>query len=321
MDRLESLVDLGDVDELVREIDRRVDATDWDGLVRLRLLCRAALDRGKQLWPAASLAEYRLALDAPGPWAATVLVEGTGQFCIGPLSEVAASTHTWDELSPHLDHGPIRTLVAHERALRGEATGERDEQLFEMPIELQAWEPSYALATYRRDGVEAPQPPLPELVEMALKPGGAVIDDPATEALRELVGVWLRDSNGRCDVVAVEGSALQAISFLGPPRLRIGRLTVAEAAAHMAWAAATGGAHGRRRGAAAGRFNAWWAIAALGDLNGIPANGDHLGDAAASLEWWWWDAYEPHTGWRLQLAVHDPIDEVAWAIGARDAAD
>lgn len=61
-------------------------------------------------------------------------------------------------------------------------------------------------------------------------------------------------------------------------------------------------------------------MAALCDLDGMPVDGALLGEAAEQLGWWWWDAYEPHTGWRLQLAVEDPIDGLAWAIGAFDAA-
>jgi hypothetical protein len=65
--RLEDLVELGDMDELIRTVDALVDERDWDGLIELRDRCRRALDRGKQLWPIASLCEYRAALDAPGP--------------------------------------------------------------------------------------------------------------------------------------------------------------------------------------------------------------------------------------------------------------
>jgi hypothetical protein len=36
----------------------------------------------------------------------------------------------------------------------------------------------------------------------------------------------------------------------------------------MGWTAASGGAFGRRRGAAAGRFGAWWALAAGDDAEG-----------------------------------------------------
>ena len=91
------LVEVGDLDELTRHIDRLCSAGDWDGLVDLRDRCRRALERGKQLWPAASHAEYRLALEAPGQWAGAVLVPGAGAFALGPLPEVAASTHTWAE--------------------------------------------------------------------------------------------------------------------------------------------------------------------------------------------------------------------------------
>ena len=66
---LDALIAGNDLDELVRQVDRRTDAHDWDGLVRLRDRCRAAVERGLQLWPAASLAEYRLALRAPAAWA------------------------------------------------------------------------------------------------------------------------------------------------------------------------------------------------------------------------------------------------------------
>ena len=47
----------------------------------------------------------RRARPAPGRWAATVL-GGGGPFSLGPLTEVAASTHSWDELAPHLPGHP-----------------------------------------------------------------------------------------------------------------------------------------------------------------------------------------------------------------------
>ena len=92
-----------------------------------------------------------------------------------------------------------------------------------------------------------------------------------------------------------------------------------DALAWLAWAGASGGAYGRRRGAAAGRFGALWLVAAFGDaLDDWPP--DDLGDVVASMRWWWWDAHEPVTGWQLQLTVEDPTEGVAWAISARDAA-
>ena len=116
---IERLVEEGDLDELVRLVDRLCDEREWGGLIELRDRCRWALERGKQLWPAASLAEYRVALEAPGRWAASVVTEGAGRFALGPLPEVAASTHLWEELSPHLASGPFRAITAHECVVRG----------------------------------------------------------------------------------------------------------------------------------------------------------------------------------------------------------
>ena len=108
---------------------------------------------------------------------------------------------------------------------------------------------------------------------------------------------------------------------LGLARGRGGaELDAGRGVAWLAWAGASGGAFGRRRGAAAGRFGALWLLAALGDaLDDWPLAVDELGELAGELRWWWWDAHEPATGWQLQLAVEDPADGLAWAINARDA--
>jgi hypothetical protein len=88
----------------------------------------------------------------------------------------------------------------------------------------------------------------------------------------------------------------------------------------MAWVAASGGAYGRRRGAATGRFDAWLTGATLAGLaEPWPPNGAALGAALAALRWYAWDAAEPMTGWSLHLAVEDPARGLAWAIAATDA--
>ena len=120
-DRIGELIEGGDLDELVRHVDHLCFAEDWDGLVELRDRSRKAFERGRQLWPVASLAEYRLALEAPAPWAAAVVVPGAGRFALGPLPEVAAQGHRWADLAPHLPRTPEATFVAHERVVRGEA--------------------------------------------------------------------------------------------------------------------------------------------------------------------------------------------------------
>jgi hypothetical protein len=313
-----------DLDELLRMVDGLCASRDWSTLVTLRDRCRAAATTGRQLWPVAAHADYRLALEAPGPYAAAVLVKGSGRFALGPLPEVAASTHRWSELADHVTPGPVATLTMHERVVRGEDLTDAElvgPPVLELPLRLEEWEPAYELAEYHADRAEFPAPPLPDLAEVRLTaPSPAITDDDGRHALRELVAAWTRESEGRADVVAVDGDAAGAIAALGPRRVRIGSLTPAAALSLMAWAGASGGAHGRRPGAAAGRFGAWWAVAALGGLlEDWPVPPERLGATVARLRWYAWDAAEPLTGWRLQLAVEDAERGRAWAIAAGDA--
>jgi hypothetical protein len=144
--------------------------------------------------------------------------------------------------------------------------------------------------------------------------------DDVTAALGDTARVWATESNGRVDTVAVRGDARAAIAALGPRSVRMAAVTGADALAHVAWAAASGGAHGRRRGAAAGRFGAWWLAGALaGTLDDWPPAGALLDAAVASHRWYLWDAAEPSTGWHLHLAIEGP-DDRAWALAATDAA-
>ncbi len=331
------LVDRGDLDDLLRRVDDLASAGDWAGVLELRDRSRAAFERGRQLWPAASHAEYRLALQAPGRWAAAVIGPGAGRFALGPLTEVAASTHTWDELAPHLPLGlPEGALIAEERVIRGEdlrGDGRIDPMLVELPLSLQPWEPAYPLAAYQPYTAEFDDVPAPamEVVDVAAVAGGAgagaavvgaavVEDHDATHALMEVVGPWTTQSNGRAAAVAVEGDALAAVGALpgvgGQARgsVRMAEVDAAQALAVLAWAGASGGAHGRRRGMAQGRFSAWWTAAALaGDLDGWPRVD------IGGLRWYRWDRLEPSTGWVLRLAAERPSDGRAWAVEATDA--
>ncbi|MGH9138642.1 MAG: hypothetical protein ACRD0G_16625, partial [Acidimicrobiales bacterium] len=148
---LDRLINGNDLDGLIREVDRRSEAADWDDLVHLAQRCRAAVARGFQLWPASSLAEYRLALLAPGRWAGAVVREDAGRFALGPLAEVAASTHPWSELAPHLPDGPLAGVVAHERVVRGEDLTDApvpQADVFDLPLRMEPWEPQWPVATY-----------------------------------------------------------------------------------------------------------------------------------------------------------------------------
>lgn len=319
----------GDLDELLRLVDRLCDAGDWHALLDLRDRCRRAYaETGRQLWPAASHAEYRLALQAPGPVAAVVLVEGAGRFALGPLPEVAASTHAWDELAGSLPAGPWAAEVAAERVLRGEDL--RGDQRAvraggDLPLCRAGWEPAYLLATYRPFEVELPGPAPLDLAPVALEGGGDRAGDPDVEdALRAVVEAWVVASNGSVATAAVRGGAEAAVAALGHREVAWADVPAAEALLRMAWAGASGGAHGRRRGAAAGRFSAWWTLAALAGLGGPdepwPPPADELGGAAASLRWAVWSPPGPRLGWSLHLAVEDPEDGLAWAIAATDRA-
>ena len=120
--------------------------------------------------------------------------------------------------------------------------------------------------------------------------------------------------------MAVHGDGPSAVAALGPRSARMADVAPAAALAHLAWTGASGGAHGRRRGMASGRFAAWWAVAAMcGLLDRWPPPPDELGEAAGRLRWSAWDAGEPPTGWGLHLAVEDPVRGVAWAVAATDA--
>lgn len=332
-DDLDELIHRADLDGLVRLVDARCESRDWDGLRRLRDRSRAALSTGRQLWPAATLAEYRLALLAPAAWAAGVLDESSGRFTIGPLSEVIAQHHHWDELAPELrrratEIGPRAVYVAHERALRGDeidpdelADGPR---ALEIPMTPRPWEPAYPLATYRDESGEFPSPALPTLgptIELDPVDGQRQLDDPVVDdALRHLVAPWLDDGHGHLASACVEGEAPDAIAALGLRRARLGEITAADALAWLGWAGASGGSHGRRRGAAAGRDSAWWVLGALGELHDEwPPHDAAVEDLLGDLRWWWWDAAEPTTGWQLRLVVTDATDGVAWAWAASDA--
>jgi len=292
---------------------------DWNGLVALRDRARSAHERGKQHWPAAAHAEYRLALEAPAPYAGAVIVEGAGRFALGPLAEVAASTHSWAELDIHVPGGPLRTIAVHECIVRADLTAydHGDPRVLPIPLALQSWEPLYPVATYGADEADFPAPALPPLTEVELPPSPpeSSTDVDEARALRDLVATWLAESNGRAHAVGVHGRAFTAVAALGARTARAARLTPADAMALMAWVGASGGAEGRRRGMAWGRFLAWECAAVLA---GVEI--DQLGDVVDDLDWYVWDSFEPAIGWSLRLAVEDPHNEVAWAIEATDQA-
>ncbi len=321
MEDITTLIEGSDLDGLIRRIDRLVSSRDWDGLLDVRDRCTEAVDRGKQLWGVAQFAEYRIALDSPAVHAGRMVKEGAGRFALGPLWEVAASTHEWADLSPHVDDERLRTLIAHERVLRGESipTTEIDPHVLEVPLNPQPWEPAYGVAAYRSDRADFPErdPIALDWVELPERVDREPEDD-AVELLVDLVQPWTEQSNGRAEAVVVAGTAYEAIRTLGPHRARAAEIKADEALALMAWTGASGGAYGRRRGSPIGRMKAWWTLAALLGLDDIEEP-DVLGSDAANLRWVLWEPGDQIGGWSFHLAVEDRADGLSWAVSAVDA--
>jgi hypothetical protein len=320
----EDLIEAAQPNPLLRRVDGLCAARAWDDLVELARRCRQAVERGKQLWPIAEHIDYRLALEAPGPYAASVLTPEAGRFALGPLTEVAASTHTFDELAAHLASPQVAGVVSAERVVRGEdLRGRRDAypEILELPLVLQGWEPSYVVPVYKSDDVSVPSVEIPALRdERTAAAAGAPIDDlELSRALLDLVATWVSSSNGRADVAVVEGPAESAIGALGEVPFLLGQIEPASSIGLMAWAAASGGAHGRRRGAAMGRSSAWWAICRLGQLD-WPAQPEELAYCLETLSWFRWEPRRPVGGWSLHLAFED--EEAGWsaALAAEDRA-
>ena len=311
----------GDLDALIRLVDALAGAREWSAIVELRDRCRHALERGLQLWPASEYAEYRLALEAPAEFAGPVVTETAGRFALGPLWEVAGSSHPWSELAAHLPSGPARALVAHERVLRGEdLTGDTtiDPGVVEIPLMLLPWEPVYPLATYRSSKAEFPAPSPVSLHPADLPDKWATAEDDAgIEALLSVALPWEDQSNGRVAVAAVRGGIAGAIAAVGRGPATVAGVSGADALAWLAWCGASGGAYGRRRGGPLGRFAAWWALAALGGVE-WPPDPEELAAALDRLRWHRWEPAGSTHGWSACLAVSDPTRGMAWALYAVD---
>ena len=293
----------------------------WDELVTLATRCRQATERGKQLWPIAEHIEYRLALEGPPSYAGAMITPSSGRFALGPLTEVAASTHDFGELAPHLTSDQILASVAQERVLRGEDLRHDDRahgEVFDLPLVLQAWEPEYHLATYKAHDVEVPGPQPPTRFQPEAPGIHTKLEDPEVErALLDLAASWIDGSEGSASVVFVQGTAGSAAHAVGLADVALAQITRQEAFALMAWAASSAGAHGRRRGAAYGRFAAWSSAAALVDLD-WPCDPVELDEELEHLDWFVMRCPRS-SGWHLDLVIEDQGQGWAAGVSAHDA--
>ena len=319
-DALTALIESSDLDGLVRFVDGLVTNRDWSGIESMRDRCREAVERGKQVWGPAEYAEYRLALDGPPDRAVAVLGDGKGRYGPGPLWEVAASRHSWDELEPLVTVPTLRALIGHERSISGDVVlpDSIDGRILEIPPTVEPWEPTYPTAVYRGDGADFPEGDRSPLIWADLPDIFDVVDDEgAGDALLALVRPWWDESSGHADVIQVEGDALGAIRALGPHRARVADVSLREALSAMVWTGASGGAFGSRRGTPVGRTLAWWVLASLLGYDEIPDDPSAL-EEASELRWVLWDPGDAVGGWAFHLAVEDPQDGMAWAVSAND---
>lgn len=320
---LAELLSMGDLDGLVRHADHLANASDWDQLFVLRDRCNEAADlTGKQLWGAAQYAEYRLALAAPAALAASVVISGAARFALGPLSEVVAQEHTWEQLADHLPDPASASVVAQERILRGEDLRDDPRAGLDetgLPGILQPFEPRYALPTYGPDELleAGPAEPVGQDRELLGTAGPQAEAAELEHALSDAVRHWETQSTGEVWTAAVDGPVDAAVGALTDGDVRLIELRVPEALGLIAWCAASGAAHAPRRGMGPGRSFAWWVAVEAAGLD-WPADPDELEYELEELRWWTWTTRGDEQGWRLRLAIEDPLDDLTVAIDAFD---
>lgn len=320
-DELEHLIRRADLDELVRHVDNTCSDRDWEHLLRIRNEARHAVNTGRQLWPIATLANFRLALWAPPELAVCALDDTARTFMPGPVSEIIAQYHRWEDLDDHLATGHDRSLIAYERALRDDDIDPGERGVLDIPFERQAWEPHYIVPTYSDDGLDAPAPALPEPRDEVEGVATTPLDDPDTvTAFRRLVESWTAQSNGEASLAVVEGDLANALGALGIKQATVAPLAPAQALSWLTWAGASGGAHGKRRGTATGRSDAWWLLATFaGIADEWPIDPEEFGDIVNELSYYTFtDGSAPLGGWQLSLAIVDPEEGLAVALRAYD---
>jgi hypothetical protein len=319
---LDELIQRADLDGLVRHVDDACSARDWEHVLRIRNEARAAVKTGRQLWPIATLANYRLALWAPAELAVRALDDTARTFMPGPVSEILAVHHTWEQLQPYLPLDHDRSLVAYERALRRDVIPPSEEHALEIPFALAEWEPEYATATYNDDGVVDDMPPLGARWHSVDTRESDPLDDNTVHAFTRMMEPWTAHSNGSAHAVVVEGELEDALGALELSHAQFSELTPHTALQWLTWAASSGGAHGKRRGVATGRSEALWLLATFTGLDDTwPRSFTELGDVITNqLEFFAFTA-DKHSaqGWWLQLAVVDPNEGLTAAFIARDS--
>ena len=269
---LATAVERGDVDELVRLVDALCATRDgtgsWSSATAVSRPWRAGASCGPSP-PTPSTASPSRRRDAMRrrSWSRARAASRPARC---PRWRRRHTSGPSSRRTPRPD--PPAVLAAHERVRPGRGPhGSRRSPVRRCstcPSASPAGSPSTSSRTTAPDGVDLPGPQLAHACPGRGRRRGrrTASHDPATDALLDAVRAWTEGSEGRAEAIAVRGDALGAITALGRDRVRMAELAPSAALCTLAWAGASGGAHARRPGAAAGRFAAWWAGAALTGL-------------------------------------------------------
>jgi hypothetical protein len=176
------------------------------------------------------------------------------------------------------------------------------------------------LASYNDDGVVDDMPSLALQWHTADTREADALEDDTVPAFARMMEPWTAHSNGVSRAVVVEGEIEDTFGALGLQDVSFSQMTSHNALQWLAWAASSGGAHGKRRGVASGRSEALWLLATFTGLADTwPRSFDELGDVVNNLEYFAFTAanHSQH-GWWLQLAIVDPAEGLTTALIARD---
>ena len=204
--------------------------------------------------------------------------------------------------------------------MRGDEIDESEIAVLDIPITPQWWEPQYSLAIYTDDGLQFDPVDIAATNVILAAAHASAMDDNTIEVFRRMMEPWTAQSNGTARAAVVEGGVEEALGALGLSSAGITDITHLEALQLLGWAASSGGAHGKRRGAATGRSEVWWLLATFTGLDeDWPCDAEELGEVIESLNFSVFRNEEvPTSGWGLHMIIEDPEEGLTVALSATD---
>ena len=246
-DDLAELVEIGDLDELLRA-DRsavrracsgRSSSSSATGAGR-RSNAASSCGRPRTTWSTASRSR------PPGEFAARMLTDVAGLFGLGPLAEVAAAGHEWADLAPFVPRDPDGGDVRARTGAAGRGPDRRRRSVVPIRSRCRACSatgnrrtrsPSTGPTTRRSRRRRRCRAVTAIEADPAAEP---IVHSGVARTLRDLVHPWTAD--GDATTAAVRGDVRGAIGALDGPEVRLVEVDLADAIAWSGWAGASGGA-------------------------------------------------------------------------------